>query len=71
MTPRQFEIICGLEKSRDWRRTIHYEGDTLKALIQRNILRPHAQVSFVISALSTSLQGFSLSVQNIEPEKAY
>ena len=44
MTPRQFEILCGLEKSRDWRRTIHYEGDTLKALIQRNILRPHAQV---------------------------
>lgn len=44
MTPRQFEIVCGLEKSRDWRRTIHYEGDTLKALIQRNILRPHAQV---------------------------
>jgi len=43
ITPRQFECLCGLEKSRDWRRTIHYEGDTLKTLIQRGILRPHAQ----------------------------
>ena len=45
MTPRMFEVKCGLEKSRDWRRTIHYQGDTLKTLIQYNILKPHAQVS--------------------------
>ena len=44
MTPRMFEVKCGLEKSRDWRRTIHYQGDTLKTLIQYNILKPHAQV---------------------------
>merc|ERR1712131_146323 len=43
MTPRMFEVKCGLEKSRDWRRTIHYQGDTLKTLIQYNILKPHAQ----------------------------
>ena len=45
MTPRMFEVKCGLEKSRDWRRTIHYQGDTLKTLIQYNILKPHAQVN--------------------------
>lgn len=43
LTPRQFEIECKLEQSRDWRRSIHCQGDTLKDLIRQGVLKPHAQ----------------------------
>ena len=44
LTPRAFEIECQLEQSRDWRRSIHCQGETLKDLIKQGVLKPHAQV---------------------------
>lgn len=41
-TPSEFENLCGRGSSKDWKRSIRYGGRSLQALIDENVLTPHA-----------------------------
>lgn len=57
-TPSEFEHHCGLEGSKDWKRSLRYGGKPVMTLIQKGYLRPHAtSCTCGICSDDTSLTG--------------